>query len=348
MTEKVMEFPNQLATAYALAKSSQFPSYLSNNKKISSIVIIGMGGSGIVGDFIRVLMRNSPLPVHVHKGPVPPRYLDSNTLVILITNSGKTKETLDALSSCQILGTNNIVITSSKELRSSCNENNIPCILVPENNYTRTSLGYMLVPVLMILHHIGVFPTIEGDISESIQMLNKLRGDCGPNVPLKTNPAGLLALELVNSLPVIYGEYNFTDVIALRWKQQLNENSKVRCYYDVFPELLHNEVEVWDASNKITFQKSPLLLLRDSVHEENTNLREKIETVKYLAESRGAKVFDLWTRGKSELCRLLTLSYLGDFVSVYLATSKGVDPTAIHNIEYLKQIDENGDLKKFR
>jgi glucose/mannose-6-phosphate isomerase len=306
--------------------------------KISNIVILGMGGSGIVGDYVRVLMRNSPLPVHVHKGPLPPKYVDRDTLVIAVTFSGKTTETLEALNLCQMAGANSIVVTSSQELELVCSKRNIPSILVPQNGYSRASLGYMLVPILNVLHHIRFLPSIDSDISETIEILTKIKGDCGPNLPFRTNPAGLLALALANRFPVIYGEYDFTDVVALRWKQQLNENAKVQCYYDVFPELLHNEIEVWDTSNTLACESSSVLLLRDSIHEKSNNLEARIEAAKSLAESRGAKIFELWTRGKSELARLLSLSYLGDFASVYLAMSRGIDPAVIHNIEHVKKL----------
>ena len=90
MLEKVNNFPDNVAEAFTLSKDIVLPSNYSN---ISNILVLGMGGSGIVGDFIRVLLRNSAIPVHVNKHMLPPRFVNENTLVLAITYSGKTEET---------------------------------------------------------------------------------------------------------------------------------------------------------------------------------------------------------------------------------------------------------------
>ena len=338
MVQKVIDFPSQIAEAYSkLANQRELPPEF--NGKFSSIVVLGMGGSGVVGDFVRILLRNSRIPVHVCKNSRPPTFVNADTLVIAITYSGKTQETLDALDGSLNSGAKCVVITSSHELGSDCEKRMIPWIFAPWNSYSRASFGYMLVPVLGILNRIGLLPTIESDISEAIMVLNQIRAECGPDVPLQKNSARLLALALTDTLPVICGEYNFTDVVALRWKQQLNENAKVRCYHDVFPELLHNEIEAWGASTSSNdkHQRAALLFLRDSTHERANHLEGGIGAANHLAESNDIKVFELWTKGKSELARLLSLSYVADFVSLYLAASRGINPEFINNIDYVKK-----------
>jgi glucose/mannose-6-phosphate isomerase len=138
-------------------------------------------------------------------------------------------------------------------------------------------------------------------------------------------------------IPVVHGESNFIDVVALRWKQLFNENSKVHSYCDSFPELLYNEIEAWHQNARASHQHKITIILRDTIHESDTHLEEKIVAAKALIQSSGTLVFELWTRGKSELARLLSLSYMGDFVSVYLATSMGTEPSVIPNIEQLKK-----------
>ena len=333
MTQKVVDFPAQVADAYSLLGSQkELPPQF--NSKFSSIVILGMGGSGVAGDFVRVLLRNSSIPVYVCKNSLPPSFVNGETLVIAITYSGKTHETLNALDASLRSRANCIVLTSSPELGLLCEERNTPWIFTPWNSYSRASFGYILIPVLGILHRCGLFPTIDSDISEAITVLNQIKTECGPDVPIQNNPARLLSLALVDRFPVVYGEYSFTDVVALRWKQQLNENSKVHCYYDVLPELLHNEIEAWDGDATISFT---LIFLRDLILESENHFEEKIEAAKYLAENKGAKVFELWTKGKSELARLLSLSYLADFVSIYLAASRGVKSEVTRNIDYVRK-----------
>jgi glucose/mannose-6-phosphate isomerase len=332
--QKVVDFPSQIAKAYALTKSLSLPSELMT--EISSVVILGMGGSGIAGDFTRVLLRNSKVSIHVCKSSVPPHFITKDTLVVAITYSGNTPETLAALDASLSMGAKGIVITSSYELQSKCDEKKIPCILVPQNIYPRASLGYLLVPLLAILQKYHVIPSIEPDIAETIAILNEIKSQCGPETVHSSNPARLLAAALVKKIPIVYGESNFTDVVALRWKQQFNENSKVRSHCDSFPELLHNEIEAWHQNAHTGHQHEILIILRDALYEHGTNMGAKLEETKVLIKGTGATVFEIWSKGKSELARLLSLSYMADFVTIYLALSTGINPSKIPNIDLLK------------
>ncbi|MGI0037134.1 MAG: bifunctional phosphoglucose/phosphomannose isomerase, partial [Nitrososphaera sp.] len=294
--------------------------------------------SGVVGDFVKVLLRNSPVPVHVQKNSILPAFVNSETLVISITYSGQTRETLDALSASIETGAKNLVVTSYFELKSFCVRKGIPCIQIPENGFPRATLGLLLMPVMNSLYKLGLIQSFESDVAEAIATVSEIKNQCGPDMPEKRNPARLLANALVGRFPVIYGESNFTDVVAVRWKQQMSENAKAHCYYDVFPELLHNEIESWHLSDNGQVKEYVLLLLRDSAWEQQTGMVGKIDAAKRLAEGKGAKVYDLWTRGKSDLARLLSLCYVGDFVSVYVALSRGIDPGPVHNIEQVKKV----------
>jgi glucose/mannose-6-phosphate isomerase len=296
-----------------------------------------MGGSGVSGDFIRIILRNSNIPVYVCKDSVAPHYVDAKSLVIAASYSGKTWETLTALHSCISTGATVAVVTSSHELISLCKHKSIPAIQIPENGQARASFGYLLVSVLNILQKAGIISPIDSDISESVRILNKIRSECGPNASLKTNRAYTIALEFLKKLPIIYGESNFTDAVALRWKQLLNENSKAHCYCDNFPELLHNEIEVWHKPSR-DVQSHSLLLLRDLMYEKETGIKEKVDATRRLVQDCGTSVFELWSEGESELARLLSLNYFGDFVSIYLAIARGIDPSDISNIQAIKKI----------
>jgi glucose/mannose-6-phosphate isomerase len=337
MLQKVIEFPSQLKKAIDLVRGD-FAHHPSFSGKISSVVVVGMGASGVVGDFVKVLLRNKAIPVHVHKSSMLPAFVNSETLVISITYSGKTRETLDVLNRSIEIGAKNAVITSSSDLGTICRNKAIACIQIPENGFPRATLGLLLISVLSVLHRSNLIDSLDDDVVEAISVLNEVSAQCGPDIPEKSNPARLLANALVGRFPVIYGESNFTDVVAVRWKQQLSENAKAHCYHDSFPELLHNEIESWHLSDNGQVKEYALLLLRDSSWEHETGMDTKIDAAKRLAESKGAKVYDLWTRGRSDLARLLSLCYVGDFVSVYLAVSRGIDPGPVHNIEHLKKI----------
>lgn len=297
-----------------------------------------MGASGLPGDFARVLMRNSRIPVYVQKSGSLPRFVDNRSLVIAISYSGKTRETLDALNDAISAGAKVVVMTTSAELGNLCAHKGIPWICIPDAGFPRAALGYMLICMLGILQRLGILSSsVDADVSEAIRILKEIRKKCGPEIAQKSNPAWLLALALAGKVPVIYAESEFSEVIALRWKQQLNENAKIHCYYAVFPELLHNEIEAWHYSD-YSRQNYAVVILRDAIHEQETRLGLKIEATRHLMESRGVRVYDLWTKGTSELARLLSLCYLGDFISVYLALSRGIDPGPVYSIQSIKKI----------
>jgi glucose/mannose-6-phosphate isomerase len=285
-----------------------------------------------------VILRDSAAPVFVQKSSTLPAFVNSESLVISITYSGQTRETLKVLNESISVGARNLVITSSHKLGSFCSNKGIPWIQIPENGFPRATLGFMLVSAMAALHKLGLTGRFDSDVSEAIEILGEIRSQCGPEMPPKSNPARLLAQALVGRFPIIYGESGFTDVVAIRWKQQINENGKAHCYYDVFPELLHNEVESWHLGDNSQVKQFVLLLMRDSPWEAGSGMEAKIEATKHLAEEKGAKVIDLWTKGRSEIARLLSLCYVGDYVSVYLSLSRGIDPGPVHNIEQLKKI----------
>ena len=338
MLEKILDFPTQVADAFTGTKSLELAA---DYDKITDIVVLGMGGSGIVGDFLHVLLRNSTVPLYVNKHILSPRFVSKNTLVLAVTYSGKTRETLDALWNCRKLGAKMIVVTSADELKSTCYEKKIPCVTTPKNGHSRASLGYMLAPLLYTLQKIGILQEVDNYITETVEIRNSIRDACSPESPLERNPARSLDLELLGRFPIIYGVCNFTDAVALRWKQMFNENSKIHCYCDAFPELLHNEIEAWEGDG-YTHENYALILLRDSIYEQEIGLQGKIRETKYLVHQKGSKIFDVRSKGRSELARLLSLSYLGDLTSAYLAIAKGVDSSSVHNIDFMKKCEFGG------
>ena len=144
------------------------------------------------------------------------------------------------------------------------------------------------------------------DVIETVEVLNNIKEKCDPELPIAKNVARSLAFELLGRFPIVYAEHNFTDSVAIRWKQQFNENSKVHCYYDIFPELLHNEIEAWDTVGNVHGNYA-LILLRDSIYEQEVGLQEKINAAEYMIQQKGAKICEYWAEGRSELSRLLSL-----------------------------------------
>jgi glucose/mannose-6-phosphate isomerase len=157
-----------------------------------------------------------------------------------------------------------------------------------------------------------------------------------PKVPLVDNPAKILAQKLYGKFPIIYGVGDHSDAIALRWKQQLNENSKVLAHYQLFPELNHNEIVGWELQERLKFnQNYHLIFLRDR-QEILPEIRYRIEITKELLGSKNVGISEVWSQGESLLARLFSLNCWADFTSIYLAVLNNVDPTPVDIIHFFK------------
>lgn len=325
MLDKVMDLP------YQMLESLTLYSEIRGYDGIDEVVIIGMGGSGIVGDFVKSIIGDE-FRVSVVKSSNIPK-MGNNTLAIAVTYSGKTRETLIAVKKAASYCAKTVLVTSNSnskdDVLSNWNGQGIQYIRVNGNGFSRTSLGYMLLPVLLVLEHSNVISNIRKDVKEAVNILCNIAKDKSRFEELK--------YRLNNKMLAIYAN-EFTQAAALRWKQMLNENAKMHCYYDVFPELLHNEIETWykDASS------NALVMLRDIEYEKSKehgyDLYALINKAKELIRSKGADVIELFSIGNSRLARLLSLSYVGDIMSVHLAYLNNVDPSRIPNIEYIKSM----------
>ena len=148
------------------------------------------------------------------------------------------------------------------------------------------------------------------------------------------NDAKRLALDIHGKMPLLYGIHGLTDSIAIRWKNQFNENSKIPAFYNVFPELNHNEIEGWDSHHEFG-SNFFIIILRSE--DEVENISRQIEIIKTILSEKVGGLKEVWEKGKVKLGRIFSLLYLGDFTSYYLAILNGIDPTPVKNIERLKK-----------
>ena len=128
--------------------------------------------------------------------------------------------------------------------------------------------------------------------------------------------------------------------VAIRFKQQFNENSKIPAKWEVFSELNHNETVGWERADKLAKCFSTIFI-RD--RQEPVAIRSRIEISKELVKQAGVGVFEVEAQGQSSLARMLSTILVGDFTSVYLALLHNVDPTPVNSVNYLKDaLKQNG------
>jgi len=187
-------------------------------------------------------------------------------------------------------------------------------------------------PMVTILHGLGLLADKSSDLEESLGLLEEVRSRWAPNVPVADNPAKLLARKLYRKLIVIYGSQGYKGTAAYRWKCQLNENSKIHAFCHVFPEVSHSEILAWRLA-LLQADNLAAVLIRDP--DEDTRIKTRIEFTKTVLLGK-ADIHEVWTEGRSRLAKLMTVSYLGDFVSVYLAFLNSIDPNDTAAIHLLK------------
>lgn len=310
---------------------------LPSGSGIESLLILGMGGSGISGDVTRSTLENRlALPVHVLKsyGPVP-AWVGRNTLVFAISYSGGTEETLAAFEEVLQRGSRAVAISSGGRLAEIAAELGTTHVSIPAGQQPRASLGYLVTPILAVLESMGLVPALEDDIHETIAVLEELRGRCERSVPVEGNPAKRLAAVLEKRVPVIYGGHGIASVAAYRSKCDVNEYAKVPAFWNELPELDHNEVESWTGLRELTAERFVAIMLRDESEHPRTALR--FEITKRLIGDGVAEIVEIPSRGESPLARLLSLIYVTQMAAIYLGLAYGIDPGPVDVIERLKQ-----------
>ena len=300
---------------------------------IDRIVVAGMGGSAIGGDLLATLFRrwDVPLPITTVRDYALPPWADERTLVIAVSYSGNTEETLGCAQQALDIGCPMLAVTSGGRLAELAHAHDVPLITVPSGQPPRASLGYLFAPVLRSLApHLN--RDVEAEMDAALALLRSLTTDLDGS-PVDANRAKRLAHELSEGIPICYGSSGVTGAVARRWKTQLNENAEVPAYWDVVPEINHNELMSW--ANDDLAARWDFLLLRDGA--EAPAIARRFAVSEELLTERGCRVHEVQIDGESLLARLLGLVVLGDWVSYYRAMLREVDPTPVGLIEAFKR-----------
>lgn len=307
-----------------------------------NIIVAGMGGSAICGELLKDYARGTfPIPIDVNKEYSLPAYADKNSLVFIISYSGETEESLSVLLEaikrrCMIF-----CVSSGGKLLDFAEKLSKPYLQVPSGMPPRAALPYLFSPLIITLEKMRLLTNVRREFSKTVKILKKVSIENSPKKQLEDNLSKKLALNIGNSIPVIYG-FGIYRSVAQRFKQQFNENSKVPAKWEFFPELNHNEIVGWERAKKIA-KHFLLIFIRDK--KESEEIRYRIEATKNLLDKH-FKVFEVWSEGNAKLARMFSTICLSDFASVYLALLRGVDPTPVKTITVLKERMQKSGVKE--
>lgn len=321
MDELVSAFPRQLRDAAVIGQQIRLRT---PQQAIRNVIVTGLGGSGIGGTMLAQLAEPElKVPVIVNKDYQLPAFAGTDSLIIVSSYSGNTEETLSALDLAVASGAYVVCICSGGKVAETAREKNLDLVLIPGGMPPRACLGYSFVQLLFILHRLDLTgDCFTSDIDAAAALLEQEQASIEAE-------ALALAEKTANQLPVLYAEAHYEGV-AIRWRQQINENGKMLCWHHVLPEMNHNELVGWTVKHPNTV----VLILRNS--DDHPRTQHRMEFTKGLVESLCKQVIEIWSKGETALQRTLYLVHLGDWLSVKLAELRKVDAMEVRVIDRLK------------
>lgn len=297
-----------------------------------NVVYCGMGGSGIAGDVLQAVAAPvSRAPISVVKGYDIPASVGEDTLVLCVSYSGNTEETLSCFDQAVGRGASIVAISTGGKLAERARAAGVPFVAVASGLQPRAALPALTVPTIVVAEQAGVLPDMSNDLAETEEALRARTKELGREAP--GNDAKRLARALDGKLPHVWGQDGILAVAAVRWRCQLNENAKIPASSAVLPELDHNELVGYDPGLPVLGDTALIVLRAPGEH---PRVAKRIEITLGAMGNKVGSVEQVHAIGVSALTQLVTVALFGDFVSGYLAVVRGVDPTPVDVITFLK------------
>ena len=329
---------------------------LNDDGRPRAVVVIGMGGSGVAGDVLAAVAGPTcPVPVITHRGYGLPGWVGPVDLVVAVSCSGSTEETLSGLEEAVRRGCRLMVVGRGGSPVDDLGQRG-RAVFVPaaQGRQPRASLWSLSTPLIVAAHELGLLQAGPDVVEEAAAALEQVAASCRVDAPSLVNPAKRLAHELTGRLPVLWGSSGLAGAAAYRFACQLNENAKTPATWGALPEANHNQVVAFDGpfagaaaasadaddffrdreDDEDAESRLALVLLRDS--DEHPQVARRADTSAELARERGVPVSTVQAEGASSFARLASLVGVTDWASAYLALRLGLDPTPVDAITALK------------
>jgi len=321
MKELIENFTKHLRHSIELNNNTTL---IPSNKDFNNVLICGLGGSGIGATIIaQVVADNAKKPILVNNNYKIPHFVDEKTLVIACSYSGNTEETLEMITQAEQKNATIVCVTSGGKLAALAIEKKYNYILIPGGHPPRAAFGLAFPSLFKLLNYYGIINSdYSNEFNKAIELINE-------NESLILVEAGAITEKLYKKIPVIYVESSYEGV-AVRFRQQINENSKMLCWHHVIPEMNHNELVGWVNKN----EDLAVVIFRNE--DDYYRNQKRIEISKTVFKKYTSTVIEIHSKGNSKLERALYLIHLGDWISYLLAEKNGVDVVEVDVITHLK------------
>ncbi len=310
-----------------------------------AVVVAGMGGSGIAGDVLAAVCgTGSPVQIATSHGYQLPGWVGAADLVIAVSCSGSTEETLATATEAVRRGARLVGVGGTgSPLEEIATQARAPFVPVKSAGMPRSTLWGLSIPLIVIAERAGVLQVGADAYEAAAATLERIAYQCRPTSESFVNPGKALALELFGTLPMIWGSSPLGGVAAKRFAAQLNENAKYPGIPGELPESNHNQVVAFDgpfAPGSLGAEAAsgfPLRLALITEPGEHPQVTRRRTVSAELASERGIGVSELPMEGEHALERFASVVQLIDYATVYLGIASGVDPTPIEIIQDLKE-----------
>lgn len=321
MKQRIETFTQQLTEAIAIGDKATFTA---PKNEIRNIIITGLGGSGIGGSIIaQVTEKEIKVPILVNKDYFLPEFVNEHTLVIVSSYSGNTEETVQCLETALSKNAKICCVTSGGKVLEVVKEKSLDHIIIPGGKPPRSAFAYSFTQLFYVLHGYKLISdAFKTPLKKSVILLDH------EEEHIKAE-SYYLAEKLHKKITVIYAAANYEGV-AVRFRQQIDENSKMLCWHHVLPEMNHNELVGWTTPN----DKLAVVFFRNEDDYKRTASR--MDLTKEVVAKYTPHVFEVYSKGDSMIEKSFYLIHFGDWVSWYLSEIKGIDATEVNVIDFLK------------
>ena len=295
-------------------------------KNIEHIVFAGMGGSGALGDIFSSILSKTNVHITLVKGYLLPKTVDSNTVVIPVSVSGDTVETLTVLESAKKLDCKIFSFSSGGKIEDYCFKNNINYRKIQQHLSPRASFTEFLYSMLKVLE--PILPIEKQDINESINQLEIICKNISSK-NLTDDNSSLKLAEWIKGIPMIYYPWGL-QAVAIRFKNSLQENAKIHAISEDVLEASHNGIVSWEKPSIV----QPILLRGE---DDYTKTKERWEILKGYFKEKNIDYREINSIKGNILSKLINMIYLLDYTSIYHAVLSKIDPTPISSIDFIKK-----------
>jgi len=330
MAAVTRDLPEQVARALAALDGGI--DHLPGRDDVDAVLVSGLGGSGISGDVLAAVAGPScPVPIVVHKDYEVPGFVGPRTLVLAVSCSGNTEETLTVAEGAVAAGARLVAVSQGGMLRALAERVGAPWLAVqPDLAMPRTAIGALAVPLCCVLEDAGLWPEGRAQVRAAAAQLARRRD----SLEAGGEPHRTLARRIDGTLPLFYGGGAVGAVAAARWKGQVNEHAKAPAFANRIPELCHNEAAGWGQHGDVTRQVLTIVRLRHDF--EHPQVAKRFGLVDELVLEVVADLLEVRAEGDGPLAQLLDLVLVGDCTALEMAANAGVDPGPIPSLDWIK------------